>query len=113
MPQDTTQSNSTRNQTPVLSTPTSFLSSWPLSSLRTPVTSTSTIDTSSQWQYPNTSFYNTQDRGATRREVRPGASLARSGAGLVQPGASVVQPGASVVQTGASVVQSASSSVSR
>ena len=120
MPQDTTQSNSTRNQTPVLSTPTGFLSSWPLSSLRTPVTSTPTIDTSSQWPYPNTSFYNTQERGATRREVRPGASfvvpgasLARSGDSLFQPGASVIQPGASVVQPGASVVQSASSSVSR
>ena len=120
MSQDTTQSSSTRDQTPVLSTPADFLSSWPLSSLRTPVTLTPTTDTSSQWPYPNTSFHNTQERGATRREVRPGASLARPSDSLFQPGANLAlpddnlfQPGASLVQPGASVVQSGSSSVNR
>ena len=101
MPQDTTQSSSTRNQTPVLSTPTGFLSNWPLSSLRTPVTSTPTIDTSSHWPYPNT-----QDRGATRREVRSGASLVQPGASMVQPGASLVQSTTSSVNPSASLVQS-------
>lgn len=105
LPQDTTQSSSTRNQTPVLSTPTGFLSSWPLSSLRTPVTSTPTIDNSSQWPYPNTSFYNTQEGGATRREVRPGASLARPSDSLFQPGASLARPDDSLFQPGASLVQ--------
>jgi hypothetical protein len=103
---NTTQSSSTRIQTPVLSTPTGFLSNWPLSSLRTPVTSTPSIDTSSQWPYPNT-----QERGATRREVRPGASLMQPGASLVQPGASMVQPGASLVQSTASSVNPSTSLV--
>ena len=105
LPEDTSQSSSTRIQTPVLSTPTGFLSSWPLSSLRTPVTSTPTIDNSSQWPYPNTSFYNTQEGGATRREVRPGASLARPSDSLFQPGASLARPDDSLFQPGASLVQ--------